>query len=154
MEIWKQIDEFPNYSVSNYGRVRNDQTKHIMIGGSDRDGYRQVTLSASSKQWNRRVCRLVAKAFLPNPDDLPEVNHKDENKSNDTVGNLEWCTTKYNLNYGSRQAKVRKPVRCIEMDRVFEGVRVAARFFGVSHSSIGHSCLTGHACHGLHFEFV
>ena len=101
-EIWKVISEFPIYSVSNIGRIRNDKTGYILQGGYDRDGYRQVTICYNGKQYNRRICRLVAIAYIPNPQNLPLVNHKDEDKSNDIVENLEWCTIAYNNSYGKR----------------------------------------------------
>lgn len=71
-EIWKTIDEFPTYCVSDLGKIRNDKTGNILSGGLDRDGYRQVTISYNQKQYNRRVCRLVAIAFIPNPKNLPQ----------------------------------------------------------------------------------
>lgn len=77
-EEWRVVEEFPLYSVSNYGRVKNNSSNHILVGGKDRDGYRQVTLQGKDKQYNRRVCRLVAIAFIPNPLKLPQVNHRDE----------------------------------------------------------------------------
>ena len=98
-EEWRIIEEFPNYSVSNLGRIKNNSNDYILIGGRDKNGYRQVTLQGKNKQFSRRVCRLVAKAFIPNPDNLPHVNHKDEDVSNDNLYNLEWCTVAYNNNY-------------------------------------------------------
>jgi len=140
MEIWKTIKEFPIYSVSNLGRVRNNQSGCILIGGHDRDGYRQVTLRHKGKQYNRRICRLVAIAFIPNPNNLPHVNHKDESKNNDSAGNLEWCTAKYNNNYGNRTQKTRRKIKCIELNKIFDGVRVAARHFGCGHTTIRMAC--------------
>lgn len=87
-EEWKTIQEFPRYSVSDFGRIKNNNSNLILTGGKDKDGYRQVILSKGKKQYNRRICRLVAIAFIPNPNDLPQVNHKDENKENDCANNL------------------------------------------------------------------
>lgn len=114
IEQWKTIDEFPQYSVSNLGRVKNNKTNRIMIGGFDKDGYKQVTISHNKHQYNRRICRLVAIAFIPNPNNLPCVNHIDENKQNDKVINLEWCTFQYNNDYGLRTQKTRRKVKCVE----------------------------------------
>ena len=153
-EEWKVIDDFPIYSISNYGRVRNDQRNYILQGGHDRDGYRQVTLSINGKQINRRICRLVASAFIPNPMNLPQVNHIDENKENDCASNLEWCTSKYNNNYGHRTQYTRKRVRCIETGEIFDGIRVAARKLKISHHSIYKSCRNGGRAAGSHWEYV
>ena len=98
-EQWKVIEEYPLYMASNLGRIKNIKTNHILVGGLDKDGYRQVTLQTGDKQVCRRICRLIAKTFIQNPDDLPCVNHKDEIKTNDCVENLEWCTYEYNHNF-------------------------------------------------------
>ena len=96
IEQWKTIDEFPQYSVSNLGRVKNNKTNRIMVGGFDKDGYKQVTISHNKHQYNRRICRLVAIAFIPNPNNYSEVNHKDFDKSNNFVENLEWVSEEQN----------------------------------------------------------
>lgn len=153
-EIWKPISEFPIYSVSNFGRVKNNRRNHIMHGGYDKDGYRQVTISHYDKQYNRRICRLVAIAFIPNPNNLPVVNHKDENKENDHVDNLEWCTVKYNNSYGTKLQKNSKMVRCIETNCVFESTRKAEKDMQISHSHICKACKTGCTAKGLHWEYV
>ena len=153
-EVWKTIKEFPTYSVSNFGRVKNDKRNYILHGGYDNDGYRQVTLSYNGKQYNRRVCRLVAITFIPNPKELPQVNHKDEDKENDCVDNLEWCNALYNNNYGERTQKTRKRVRCVETKTIYEGVRVAARLLHTSHNSISKACKTDGICRGYHWEYV
>lgn len=153
-ETWKVVSEFPIYSVSNLGRVRNNERNYIMHGGYDRDGYRQVTLSYNDKQYNRRICRLVAIAFIPNPDNLPVVNHKDENRENDRVDNLEWCTVKYNNNYGTKLQKTRKMVRCVETNCIFESVRKAGKDMHIAHPSISKACKTGCTAGGFHWQYV
>lgn len=153
-EEWRVIEEFPLYSVSNYGRVKNNSSNHILVGGKDRDGYRQVTLQGKDKQYNRRVCRLVAITFIPNPLKLPQVNHKDENKQNDYICNLEWCTALYNNNYGTKTDSTKKKVRCIETQVVYNGLREAARNNGTSHSTIRRACLKKYKVAGYHWEFV
>lgn len=154
-EQWKPIDEFPIYSVSNQGRVRNDKRNYILQGGYDRDGYRQVTISYNGKQYNRRICRLVALAFIPNPNSLQQVNHKDENKENDCVHNLEWCTAQYNNNYGHRTSKTRRSIQCIETKEIFEGIRLAARHINISHSTIRIACKNSNkTAGGYHWKYV
>lgn len=117
LEVWKDIQGFEGiYQVSNLGRVRNIL---YFNGGRDkkeprckreirilklkirRDGYYEVHLSSGKKDYYPVVHRLVAAAFIPNPENLPVVNHKDENKTNNCVDNLEWCTAKYNREYGT-----------------------------------------------------
>lgn len=111
-EIWKTIKGHPNHEVSNYGRVRSlnyhgtGRTQMLSILNG-KTGYKFVIL-------DKKTCyvhRLVAEAFIPNPDNLPQINHKDENKANNSVENLEWCSEKYNINYGSRNANHRKTCR-------------------------------------------
>lgn len=105
MEIWKKIDGFENYSVSNKGRVRNDVSGRVLKTSSVR-GYQLVMLCPGRKM--TRVHRLVAQAFIPNPDNLPQVNHINEDKTDNRVENLEYCTAQYNINYGGRTDKMLK----------------------------------------------
>lgn len=114
MEIWKNIEGYPNYQVSNMGRVKSlnynlTGKEKILKSGKDR-GYLKVTLWKEGKGKNYSIHRLVAQAFLDNHNNLPEVNHKDEDKSNNCVNNLEWCDRKYNTNYGTRNKRIQKPV--------------------------------------------
>lgn len=101
VENWKSIKDHPFYMISNFGRVFSKKSNRIMKNRSvAKKGYQQITLDG--KQFC--VHRLVAQAFIPNPNNLPCVNHKDENPSNNNVKNLEWCTYKYNSNYGTNPA--------------------------------------------------
>ena len=103
---WRTIEEAPKYEVSNYGDVRNKKKGTEIKGSIDKDGYPRVLITnKEGKRVTRFRHRLAAIAFLPNPDNLPQVNHKDENKLNNNVENLEWCTGQYNLTYGNRIAK-------------------------------------------------
>lgn len=99
IEEWRQIPGYEGlYEVSSYGRVRNSKTYRILKHWTT-FGYLMVGLSGRKKFY---VHRLVAETFIPNIEKLPQVNHKDEDKTNNRVDNLEWCTAKYNINYGSR----------------------------------------------------
>lgn len=118
-EIWKDIAGYEKmYQVSNLGRVRSLdryswngykywlQKGKILKPCQQKSGYLNVDLSnGHSKSHKDRVHRLVAQAFISNPNNYPQVNHKDEDKSNNKVENLEWCTAKYNLNYGHHNKK-------------------------------------------------
>ena len=100
-EIWHQIMEFPNYMVSNYGNVLNTKKNKLMTIYK-RKSYCLVKLSNNNIAQEKKVHRLVAQAFIPNPNGFCCVNHKDENPGNNNVENLEWCDHKYNNTYGNR----------------------------------------------------
>lgn len=104
-EIWKEIDGYPNYKVSSMGNVKNYKSGRI-LKPTAKDGYLSVALYNANGRKYFFVHRLVACAFIPNPSDYPEVNHKDEIRSNNCLSNLEWCTSKYNANYGMHNAKI------------------------------------------------
>lgn len=95
------INGFPNYIVYEDGTVINTTTNRVMKQREIRGGYMGVGLSSSGKQKLFPIHRLVAVAFVPNPNNYPCVNHKDENKKNNNADNLEWCTQQYNINYGT-----------------------------------------------------
>lgn len=112
-EIWKTIEGYPNYEVSNLGNVRSlnfHKEKKIKLKTPTKNkfGYLRILLWKDGKPKLQSIHRLVAKAFIPNPDNLPQVNHKDENKQNNCVDNLEWCTASYNINYGTRTERVKQ----------------------------------------------
>lgn len=102
-EIWKDIKGFEGeYEVSNTGKIKSKKRKNerILIPDVDRYGYLRVCLFYSKGGYIRKkVHRLVAEAFLPNVNELPQVNHKDGDKKNNNVDNLEWCTAKENLRH-------------------------------------------------------
>lgn len=102
-EIFKRIGE-TNYEVSNTGKIRNRNTMKELKLNIQSAGYAQIGLWDQEERVSKRhmVHRLVAEAFIPNPENLPQINHKDENKLNNNVENLEWCTHEYNMDYGTR----------------------------------------------------
>lgn len=117
MEQWKQIRGFPEYMVSDRGRVMSCERaykygKHddMILKQFDRRGYCATTLFKNGKRYKFQVHRLVAEAFIPNPNEYPCVNHKDECRDNNCVDNLEWCTHKYNSNYGNCREKISERV--------------------------------------------
>lgn len=97
-EVWRKINEFPNYSVSNQGRVRHDKRNHIRKAFVDKDGYKIVVLPKNGKPVTRRVHKLVALAFVPNLQNKPCVDHIDTNKLNNNADNLRWVTHWENCN--------------------------------------------------------
>lgn len=109
-EIWKDIEGYEgDYQVSNLGRIKSFKGKKEKIRkpGVIRGGYLGIMLSKNNKSKSFKIHRLVAMTFIPNPNNYPEVNHKDENKKNNCVDNLEWCTKRYNLFYNDRINKER-----------------------------------------------
>ena len=114
-EVWKFIKETDNlYQVSNLGRIRSYHNNDVNIinGYVNKYGYRCVLLTLPNKRIRRFVHKLVATHFIdnPNPKVYTQINHKDEDKLNNTVDNLEWCTPKYNCNYGNRNSKMSIPI--------------------------------------------
>ena len=117
-EIWKTAiyDDVVYeglYQVSNLGNIlslnyRNTGRAELMNPWEDKDGYLKIGLRKNRKTDFILVHRLVAQTFLPNPDNYPQVNHKDENKANNRVENLEWCDGKYNHNYGTINQRISK----------------------------------------------
>ena len=111
MEEWKDIDGYEGlYEVSDWGRVKSlennkSRKEKILKGVKNTYGYLQVHLCKDGKVVWKKVHRLVAQAFLENPQNLPQVNHKDECKTNNSVDNLEFCDNKYNVNYGTRNQR-------------------------------------------------
>lgn len=110
-EIWKDIDGYEGlYQVSTYGNVKRMPGKtsngRILKPFADKNGYLCIGVSKNGVRKTFKIHRLVAMIYLPNPENLPEVNHKDENKTNNCVSNLEWCDHAYNSQYGTRGEKI------------------------------------------------
>ena len=172
MEEWRDIQGYDGYyQVSNLGRVRSLdrylpfngtislKKGRILKQGNDGNGYKQVNLSKDGKTKMCRVHRLVAEAFIPNHEKLPCVNHIDEDKTNNNVDNLEFCTQKYNVNFGTgiqRMSKLLKgkfinrhdqsiPIVQYTLDGTFvaeyPSITEAQRQTGIAHQSISACCL-------------
>ena len=152
-EEWRGIEGYEGlYMVSNFGRIVSFQgcNPKIMKLGMTHKGYQCVGLQKDKQHKTCVVHRLVAKAFIPNPDNLPQINHKDECKTNNRVDNLEWCTAKYNNNYGTYIERQRNfqprntPVLMFDLNGNFEkefiSAREAAREMNTSHALICHCC--------------
>lgn len=107
-EIWKNITDYPNYKINNNGEIINIKTNKKIKNFKGNDGYIRIYLFKNSKKKGFLVHRLVAQAFIPNPKNFKEVNHKDEDKQNNNINNLEWCEHRYNCNYGTMQKRKAK----------------------------------------------
>lgn len=149
-EIWKDVKGFEGvYQVSNNGRVRSLRRNIILRQGITRKGYKMVILCTNNIPKNYSIHRLVAEAFLPNPNNLHFVNHKDENKTNNCVDNLEWCTPEHNCNHGTRNERIsksqkKKKVSQYTLDgtliKTYEGMNIAAKETNSNCSKISRCC--------------
>ena len=150
-EEWRDIKEYEGlYQVSNLGRVRSLNCRGhkgcigILTPRLDGKGYEMVALYKEGKARNTKVHRLVAQAFIPNPNNYPQVNHKDEDKTNNNVDNLEWCTNEYNHNYGTRNERVAKSlskkVICITTGEIFNSMREACRKYDINTGRMTECC--------------
>ena len=153
-EEWRDIAGYEGlYQVSDLGRVRSLDYNHtgraqVLKPTMARNGYLLVWLFKNGKSKSYLVHRLVAEAFLSNADGLPEVNHNDENKTNNAVSNLEWCDRSYNVNYGTgidrMAAALSKPVQQLTLDGIlvalWPSTHEAARQTGVYQGNICSCC--------------
>ena len=98
------------YAITPEGEVWSYRRKKFLTPRDNGTGYLRVKLCKDGKVKKYMIHRLVAEAYIPNTDNLPQVNHKDENKANNCLQNLEWCDAKYNSNYGTRNEKFKKPI--------------------------------------------
>lgn len=146
-EKWKPICGFEGlYEVSNQGGVRSvrrEGTQGGLLRQKSRNGYLAVDLSKGGKKKTVDVHRLVAEAFVENPDSLPQVNHIDEDKHNNNSANLEWCSSKGNLNHGSARARTNKtrelartPFIDLETGKVYYSRKDYAKEHGITQGHV------------------
>jgi len=180
-EVWKDIKGYEGlYQVSNYGKVKS--LKRKVYSGKNRfrwhyerimsnkknngNGYIVVSLNKNGRSQNKYVHRLVAEAFIENPNNLKYINHKDETKSNNNVKNLEWCTAEYNCKYNDRHKKIglkminnkgnSKPIYQLndnnEVINQYPSISEASRQLKVSYQAIS-DCLKGKQQHSAGYRW-
>ena len=175
-EIWRDISGYPGYQVSNLGRVKSleRKVKHmnsyrtvkekILNTRKFKNGYLVINLHNKGKRKTMTVHRLVCEAFIPNPNNLQYVNHKDECKTNNNVENLEWCTIEYNCNFGSRNERISKTntngkkskaVICIETGKIYPSAREIQRQLGFNQGNISKCCIgEKKSAYKFHWKYV
>ena len=135
-KIWKDILNYEKiYKISNFGEIYSIKN-NMILKPVLKNGYSYVSLNKNGKCKTFRVHKLVAMAFIPNPNDLPCINHKDENKLNNRVDNLEWCTYKYNNNYGKKREEIYQMNINGEILRKWKNVKEASKTLKISESGI------------------
>lgn len=157
-EIWKDIKGYEGQcQVSNLGRVRRIKMSKLLSNGKllhYKPYYYKLSVDSSTgyvRCQRGGVHRLVAEAFIPNPNNLPEVNHKDEDKTNNRVDNLEWCSRNYNNSYGTRNERIwttmrkySKPVLQYDLNgnfiKEYSSLNEASRQTGIGSSGICECC--------------
>ena len=142
IEQWKIIPSFENYEASNTGKVRNKLTKQVLKANTNCKGYHHVVLYKGSKKNKHMVGvhRAVAMAWLPTDDFKLTVNHKDENKDNNAVDNLEWLSNKDNVQYSQG-----KKIKCLETNEVYPSINEASRKTGISCPTIRRCLINSYA---------
>lgn len=151
IEEWKTIDNYPKYQISNYGNIRSftamNNGNNLSIQ-KDKKGYSIILLYKNGKPNCKKVHRLVAQAFIPNPENKPQVNHIDGNKNNNCISNLEWCNNSENqihayknkLELPKKQRKVKQFDLNGNLIKTYEYIKDASKLLNIDPSSISKCC--------------
>lgn len=146
---WRDVVEYSNYEVNYYGQIRHKTRKQILKPRRNNGGYLYVNFKINGKNTNFAVHRIVANAFIPNPNGYTEVNHKDYDRTNNCVDNLEWVSSSQNSkhaylkkeNRASRGKQVEQYSKTGEYIRTYETVSDAAQAMGCCVAAISNCCL-------------
>lgn len=147
-EVYKTIEDYPNYQISNLGNVKNTKADTILKPYNTKSGYLHIDLFNENGRKTFTVHRLVASTFLDNPNNHPIINHINENKTDNRVENLEWCDSKYNINYGTTQIRrvEKKKIRILQYTKEgkyvneWDSIKTASQSLNISKSLISECC--------------
>ena len=157
-EIWKDIKDYEGrYQVSNFGNIKSLKTNKLLKPYKITNGYLQIVLCKKGKEEKRLIHILVAEAFIGKRKRGMQINHKDENKTNNNVNNLEWCNAKYNSNYGTRNKRISTRVLCVELNKIYDSIREASKELKIYETSISHCCSNSEhykTAGGYHWRYV
>lgn len=147
-----------HYAITSCGRVWSYKSEKFILPHDNGGGYLIIDLCKNGVRKHHYAHRLVAQAYLPNPDNLPQVNHKDECTTHNYLNNLEWCAADYNHAYGTRakrqSQKISTPVYCIELDKAFSSYAEAAKHLNISPSYVKYSLEHPNKSKGYHFKLA
>lgn len=145
------------YAATEEGQIWSYKSQKFLKPADNGCGYLMVGLRKNGERHPKKIHRLIAETFLPNPEELSDVNHKDQNKYNNSVDNLEWCSRSYNIKYSSQAGKPKlfTKIRCVETGEIYPDQEAAGA--AVNRTSQGiNNCLQGkqRTCAGYHWERV
>lgn len=157
-EEWLPVAGFPNYEVSSYGLVMNAKTGKVLKQQKNDNGYMVIDLCRDGVRYPNKVHRLVARAFLPQPEAFLDVNHIDGDKTYNHIDNLEWATRTENMKHALDNGLYepgRKPVIILETGQTFDSVANCARALGKAHESVRQAIvIPGRRCGGYQIRYL
>ena len=143
------------YAITSCGKVWSYKSQKFLKPTKGTCGYLQIVLHKNGERKTCLIHRLVAEAYIPNPENKTDVNHKNEIKTDNYVNNLEWTTHKENMYYGTLKVRITKPVYCEELDKYFPSTNEAAHQLGIDQGSISKCCRGNRkTCGGYHWRYV
>lgn len=157
-----KIKGFEEYGIDKSGNVYSFKNKKVLKPSKNHKGYLQVCITINGKKITKRIHRLVAETFIPREDGKEQVNHKDGNKTNNNIYNLEWCTNSENLKHAYRVLGIKNhgggggktEICCVETGCCYISISEASKKTGIWVANISRSCKTGCKAGGYHWEYL